>query len=230
MLGLSSGTPSTDDTVTLNSFYNWSFTQDIVNGIEHELSEGGMGRVGGLGDQNGVWSTMDLFRFSAVGIHDYTDGRDGKTTYFSTNGVTLSSTAGLSFNNEYSGGTKVNSGDTADWSQKAVFGSTETGETLTLAQTELTVMEALGWTPLMQEDSVGGSGNWWAVNTSDWEGVPRAPRNMSGNVPGRIHRVFQHRPGHQQPQRDSKQYRHQHRQHTNYRQPKYLYRDQRHRP
>ena len=171
MLGLSSGTPTTDDTVTLNSFYNWSFTQDIVNGIEHELTEGGMGRVGGLGDQNGVWSTMDLFRFSAVGTHDYTDGRDGKTTYFSTNGVTLSSTAGLSFNNEYSGGTKVNSGDTADWSQEAVFGSTETGESLTLAQTELTVMEALGWTPLMQEDFwVGGSGNWWAVNTSDWEG------------------------------------------------------------
>src|SRR5208283_2478216 len=65
MLGLSSSTPSTDDSVTLNTADTGldDFGQDVINGVIHELSEGAMGRVGGLGDQNGVWSTMDLFRY-----------------------------------------------------------------------------------------------------------------------------------------------------------------------
>ena len=70
MLGLSSSAPSTDDTVTLNSSYNWSFGQDVTSTLEHEISEGVMGRVGGLGDQNGVWSTMDLFRVLVAGGSD----------------------------------------------------------------------------------------------------------------------------------------------------------------
>jgi hypothetical protein len=163
MLGLSASTPSTDDTVTLNTYYGWSFGQDVVNGLEHELSEGVMGRVGGLGDQNGVWSTMDLFRYSAPGVHDYKDGRDGKTTYFSSDGKVLSSGAGLSFNNEYNkSGTKVNGGDTADWTETAVFGSTATGETLTVSQTELNLLTALGWTPALPQDV-------FTAGTADWQ-------------------------------------------------------------
>ena len=166
MLGLSSSTPSVDDTVTLNSSYNWSFGQDVVDTIEHEISEGAMGRVGGLGDQNSVWSTMDLFRYSSPGVRDLTDGRDGKTTYFSSNGSTLSS---LPFNNEYnSNGTKNNSGDTADFTQQDAFGTGSPGETNTLSQTDIAVMDALGWTspppaPVLVNDNplsvtVGGSG------------------------------------------------------------------------
>ena len=98
------------------------FGQDVINGVIHELSEGAMGRVGGLGDQNGVWSAMDLFRYTAAGAPDYSDGRDGLTTFFSSTGGSETSASGggkgaptLSFNNEFSGSTKVNGGDTADF-------------------------------------------------------------------------------------------------------------------
>ena len=154
MLGLNSSTPTIDDTVTLNTYYAKAFGQDVINGLIHEISEGGLGRVGGLGDQNGVWSAMDLFRYTAAGAPDYTDGRDGVTTYFSSDGGAAVSNQNepakgaptLSFNNEYNtSGTRVNKGDTADWTQNAVFGSTGNGETLTLNQTELDLMQALGW-------------------------------------------------------------------------------------
>jgi hypothetical protein len=143
MLGLSQSAPATDDTVTLNTSYNWSYGQDVVGTIEHEITEGAMGRVGGLGDQNGVWSTMDLFRYSASGVRDFTDGRDGKATFFSVNGSQLLS----QFNNQYNGATHVNSGDTADFSVLDVFGFGSPGTGLTLSSTDLHVMNVLGWTP-----------------------------------------------------------------------------------
>src|SRR5262249_50322378 len=143
MLGLSSLTPSIDDTVTLNSSLNWNFGQDVISTLEHEITEGAMGRIGGLGDQNSVWSTMDLFRYSAPGVRDFTDGRDGKTTFFSADGSVLST---LSFNNRYDGlGLRVNTGDTADFTQPDVFGTGAVGQTNTLSQTDLAVMAALGW-------------------------------------------------------------------------------------
>lgn len=132
----------------LNSSYNWSFGQDVINTVEHEITEGAMGRVGGLGDQNSIWSAMDLFRFSSPNVRDFSDGRDGITTYFSANGSALSS---LSFNNEYSSSvTKNNSGDTADFAQQDVFGTGLARETNTLSQTDIDVMDALGWTPATQ--------------------------------------------------------------------------------
>ena len=134
--------PGIDDTITLNTSYKWNYGQDVVNTIVHEISEGAIGRVGGLGDQNGVWSTMDLFRFNSSGQHDYTDGRDGKTTYFSANGGT---TRSLPFNNQYSGNAHVNGGDTADLAQLDVFGFGSPGETNTFSQTDLQIMNALGW-------------------------------------------------------------------------------------
>jgi hypothetical protein len=144
----SGGAPGIDDTITLNTSYAWTYGQDVVNTLEHEISEGGMGRVGGLGDQNNAFSTMDLFRFSAAGVRDLTDGRDGATTYFSFNGgATLSLAAGLSFNNEFSGLTKVNGGDTADFNELDVFGTGSPGETFTLSQTDQEVMDTLGWNP-----------------------------------------------------------------------------------
>ena len=145
MLGLSPYTYSPDDIITLNTSYNWTYGQDVINTLEHEITEGGMGRVGGLGDQNGVWSTMDLFRYSAAGVPDYTDGRDGATTYFSYNGGTTLSP--LSFNNQYSGSTHVNGGDPGDFAQQDVFGTGSPGETIPLSQTDIAVMDVLGWNP-----------------------------------------------------------------------------------
>jgi hypothetical protein len=149
MLGLSTAAPAVDDVITLNTYYDPTYGQDVINDMTHEISEGGMGRVGGLGDQNSVWSTMDLFRYSASGQPDYTDGRDGVRTYFSYNGgQTLSSSAGLSFNNEYNiHGVQVNTGDTADFIQQDVFGTAESGETNTLSPTDIQMMDVLGWTP-----------------------------------------------------------------------------------
>jgi hypothetical protein len=129
---------------------------------------------------------MDLFRYSAPGAPDYFNGRDGATTYFSSNGTSLSSSVGLSFNNQFnSNGTLNNGGDTADWTEQSVFGTGSTGESNTLVQTELNVMKALGWNTQMQEDFwVGGSGNWWTVNSTDWsagstgaEYVPVTPQD-----------------------------------------------------
>jgi hypothetical protein len=170
MLGLSKSTPDTskgqyDDTLTLNTWSgnNWVYGQDLINGVIHELSEGIMGRVGGLGDKNTAWSTMDLFRYApADATHSSPyldtgsttrDGRDGITTYFSSDGGQhLSSTAGLAFNNEYTSPTnQANTGDPADWKSLgpntayAVFGDTNGGEVFTLNQTEFNVMAALGW-------------------------------------------------------------------------------------
>ena len=179
ILGLSSSAPSIDDTVTLNTYYidhpagstPLTFGQDVINGLVHELSEGVMGRIGGLGDllsANGTsfgpyFSTMDLFRYSAPGVHDYTDGRDGSPTYFSSNGTTLSSSSDLSFNNDYDGSTRNNKGDVADWTQQDVFGTTGGGETLTLTQTELDVMAALGYSINLPQDIFASS------TADDWQ-------------------------------------------------------------
>ncbi|MBV9983731.1 hypothetical protein, partial [Bradyrhizobium sp.] len=55
------------------------------------------------------------------------------------------SLSSLAYNNEYSGSTKVNGGDTADFTQRDVFGTGSPGETNTLSATDLQIMEALGW-------------------------------------------------------------------------------------
>ena len=148
ILGLTPTTQNPDDIVILNTSYNWSYGQDVINTVEHEISEGGMGRIGGLGDQNGFWSVMDLFRYNASGLADYSDGRDGHTTYFSYNGgAALSS---LSFNNQFNSlGQQVNGGDTADFVQQDVFGIGSPGETNALSQTDIQVMDALGWDPAL---------------------------------------------------------------------------------
>ena len=199
MLGLTSATGSPDLTVTLNTYYAWDFGQDVINGLTHELSEGGMGRFGGLGGPrtptNDTWSTMDLFRYNASGQPDYTNGRDGETTYFSSDGgATLSNgndpakgAPTLSFNNQYNAdGTFNNGGDSDDWSQTQVFGATGGGETLTLTQTELDVMEALGWNLSLKQDVFNGALSGWETPT-DWStgSMPVTPQDAYiGGVSG----------------------------------------------
>jgi hypothetical protein len=171
MLGLSSYKPTFDDVVTLNTSYNWAYGQDVINTLEHEITEGAMGRVGGLGDQNGVWSTLDLFRYTAAGVPDYTDGRDGQTTYFSYNGgTTLSSVA---WNNQYSGSTHVNGGDTGDFVQQDVFGTGSPGETIGLSQTDIALMDVLGWNP----SGASGAGSTAVASTSTTGGSAGSSAN-----------------------------------------------------
>jgi len=160
MLGLTSSSQNPDDAVTLNTSYNWNYGQDVINTVEHEITEGGMGRIGGLGDQNSFWSVMDLFRYNSSGQLDETDGRDGKTTYFSYDGgKTLSLSASLAFNNEYnSNGVKINGGDTADFTEQDVFGTGNPGETNTLSLTDLQIIDALGWNPAVASNPAPPAG------------------------------------------------------------------------
>jgi hypothetical protein len=144
MLGLSQQVYTPDDTVVLNSSYNWSYGQDVINSLVHEITEGAMGRVGGLGDQNSAWSTLDLFRYSSPGVRDFTDGRDGKTTYFSLDGKTLL----YPFNNQYNFGTHENTGDTGDFNVLDPFGFGEPGNNgYGLSGADFNTMNLLGWTP-----------------------------------------------------------------------------------
>jgi hypothetical protein len=145
LLGLSTTSGNPDVIITLNTSLNWSYGPDVISAMEHEISEGGMGRFGGLGDQQGShWAPMDLFRYNASGVRDYSDGRDGQAAYFSYDGgATLSLSAGLSFNNEYdSAGLKVNTKDVADFNELDVFGH---GGTDTLSPTDIAILDALGW-------------------------------------------------------------------------------------
>ncbi len=186
MLGLTTATESEDDNVQLNTYYPKAFGQDVINGLTHELSEGAMGRIGSLGDK-GVWDTMDLFRYNSAGQPDYTDGRDGDTAYFSPNGgLSISGenlpnkgAPTLTYNNEYnSAGNYVSPGDNADWTQLNVFGATANGETLALTQTELEVMEALGWHLSLKQDVDSTSGGW--ETPTDWStgSMPIEPQDV----------------------------------------------------
>ena len=181
MLGLSSAThPTTDDTITINSnsATGLSFDQNVTNVLEHEISEQAMGRLGGLGDQNGIWSTMDLFRYSSAGTLDDTDGKtvNGKTNsnpYFSYDGGTILSPQ--QFNDRY-GPNPPNdpTGDTADFINYDVFG--EGGGTY-LSQTDVQIMDVLGWTPSSNVLWVQGTSGDFA-SVSNWlvPGVP-GPNN-----------------------------------------------------
>jgi cadherin-like protein/VCBS repeat protein/FG-GAP repeat protein len=154
MLGITSFAPATDDTVTLNTSFNWAYGQDVIAAVEHELTEGAMGRIGALGkatDSVGhvLWSTMDLFRYSAPGVHDFSDGQDGMAAYFSVDGKQML----LPFNNQYSGATKVNGGDTADFSVLDVFGFGSPGTALALSSVDISNMNVLGWAPSAAADT-----------------------------------------------------------------------------
>ena len=79
MLGLTSSTPANDATITIDSAVAWDFGQDTVNAITHAITESAMGRDSGLGDWNGpgggrtigkgIWTAMDLFRYTAAGVY-----------------------------------------------------------------------------------------------------------------------------------------------------------------
>jgi hypothetical protein len=146
MLGLSTFTPppsSFDATITLNTNYPGL---DEVSAIEHEITEGAMGRIGGLGEktystlsgtlQSSIWGAPDLFRYSN-GVYDK---QPNDTTYFSSNGgSTISSLAYFT----------VNSGnDTADLNANDVFGF---NGAYTFSQTDKEMMNALGWEPILPE-------------------------------------------------------------------------------
>jgi hypothetical protein len=136
ILGLAGAGTGIDDTITLNSNLSWTFGADAIGALEHEISEGAMGRIGGLGIQNGWWGPMDLFRYSAGHNRDY---RGPDQTYFSVDDQNLLFPYAVPYNQLgiYDGA------DFGDWSDAVVndaFGPGGPGEPGFVSNTDLVVM------------------------------------------------------------------------------------------
>jgi hypothetical protein len=176
ILGLAQAGSGTDDTIILNSHLNWTFGDDAVGVLEHEISEGAMGRVSELGvEGNGHWAPMDLFRYSAtetiyaLGIpivipipeHDYTGGKDGQATYFSVDGVPGHLLT--HFHNSVDSNGNNDGFDLADWDFDVygdAFGPGGPGSPGTMSDTDLKVLDVLGWRP---KSSILGHLDWDAL-------------------------------------------------------------------
>ncbi len=146
-LGLTGDGSSVDGWIGLSSAYSFDFDPnnravsgeyDAVATIEHEMTEV-MGRVAGLGQtfdrRAPVYSPLDLYRYSSVGVRAMT----ASTAYFSTNGTTLQ----LPFNDPRNGG------DGGDWASSITgdaFGDGSQGVAGQISATDLAEMQALGYT------------------------------------------------------------------------------------
>ncbi len=144
ILGLAAQSNSVDDTVTLNSSLGFSFGQDAVGAIEHEISEGVFGRIGSLGFQGAQWGPMDLFRFTAAGQRDYSGGQDGVPTYF---GIDAAHVTGLQYHASISSSGANDGYDLADWegTHGDAFGPGGPGSPGAISATDLQVLDVLGW-------------------------------------------------------------------------------------
>ena len=145
ILGFAPASDDIDDTVTLNSRLPWTYGADAVGVLEHELTEGLLGRIGGLGlTSAGNWGPLDLFRYSSPGVRNYSGGADGQPAYFSVDGKALL----VKFHNAFSAG-RFDGQDFGDWdgTKGDAFGSGGPGSPGRLTGTDLRVLDILGWTP-----------------------------------------------------------------------------------
>ncbi len=154
VLGFEGPSSSLDDSVVLSTAITWNFDpnnraapggRDAIGALEHEITEGGMGRIGGLGYQNNTWGPEDLFRFTASGVRDYTGGQDGVLTYFSPNGSPPD--LSLPYHNSVDSSGNFDGFDPGDWdSTNDAFGGGGNGMVKALSATDLRLLDVLGWT------------------------------------------------------------------------------------
>lgn len=119
---------------------------DFIGVVEHEFTEI-MGRIDLFGESIGQttgYSLLDMFHYTAPGAHTYT----GQTkNYFSADGGTTKL--------DYFNANPV--GDLGDWASSAGADSylafTPTGEEDTVSQSDITVMNALGYSAFGQSTS-----------------------------------------------------------------------------
>lgn len=145
ILGLAPQTNDQNLTVTLNSDLNWSFGQDAISAIEHEVTEGAFGRDASLGYVMRQWAPLDLFRFTAGGVRDYTGGADRVPTYF---GVDSGAVSALPYHNGVNARGVWDGGDLGDWEDNVAgdtFGDGGPGAAGSLSPTDLQVLQVLGW-------------------------------------------------------------------------------------
>ncbi len=165
ILGLAPQTNSVDDSITLNSTTGFTFGQDAIGTLEHELSEGVFGRTASLGFA-GAWNPLDLFRFTATGLRDFTGGSDGVTTYF---GVDASHVTSFAYHNAISA-TGVNDGqDLGDWAYTYgdAFGPGGAGSPGTISAVDLQLLDILGWTPTGSSQAYAPAPDEYASNLTD---------------------------------------------------------------
>ncbi|THD74463.1 MAG: calcium-binding protein [Phenylobacterium sp.] len=145
-LGLLPQTNDGEVDVTLNSTLPWTFGQDAVGAIEHELTEGGFGRIASLGIQNpGDWAPLDLFRFTAAGVRDFTGGSDGVRTFFGLDSTHVTS---LQFHSAVNAAGVFDGEDLGDWENNVhgdAFGPGGPGSPGVVSATDLRVVDILGW-------------------------------------------------------------------------------------
>jgi Ca2+-binding RTX toxin-like protein len=147
MLGLASQTNETEDSVTLNSNLPFTFGQDAVGAIDHEITEGLFGRVSSLGIAEHRWNPLDLFRFTAAGARDFTGGQDGIATFF---GIAPNDVSALPFHNSVNAAGQFDGDDLGDWDFSVrgdSFGAGGPGDAGTVSATDLQELDVLGWNP-----------------------------------------------------------------------------------
>ena len=190
ILGLS--TSSSSGTVSLNTGDLYFFSQgspaangyDAVSAIEHEISEGAMGRVGGLGlAPNNLWTPLDLFRYSAPGVRDFSGGRDGQNAFFSVSGSTLLT----QFHNPLTTGGVNLGGDSGDWQITGdSYGFAVLGAVSPVTATDLRVMDVLGLNTtatLSRFPSAAYTLSYFATNAGGWTNDDVYPR-LLGDING----------------------------------------------
>jgi len=143
MLGLGGTNSGTDATIVLNSAVTWSYGQDAIGTLEHEISEAVMGRAGGLVGANNQWTPMDLFRYSAPGVLESSGGSN--PAYFSVDGSQLSAA-------QLASGAGNDPGDWANLTGDPFTEPTVTAGAITtpagpITPTDLRELNVLGWTP-----------------------------------------------------------------------------------
>jgi probable HAF family extracellular repeat protein len=156
---------SMDDTLFLNLAVVQTALEDqapntpnesVVGVIEHELSEGGMGRISHLLTQTfpglgAVWGPVDFFHVDSAGQSDLTPN-NGTEVFFSPEPGVEGPASSLEFNNDTSGG------DLADWTTTSTsdpnytdpfgaggFNGSVGTETSTLSPSDIDIMNVLGW-------------------------------------------------------------------------------------
>jgi len=116
----------------------------FIGVVEHEITED-MGRVSWLNYQPKYYALIDMYRYSSPGVRDLSTGGPGSTAYFSINNGTTN--LGTWNNNP-------KNGDLADWygnnipnqGHDAFNDYSSPGVINSVSQTDVTLMEAIGWT------------------------------------------------------------------------------------
>jgi Ca2+-binding RTX toxin-like protein len=156
VLGLAQPTNSIDDAVVLSANAGFTFGADAVAAIEHEMSEGVFGRLSSLGVGGAPFEPMDLFRFNAAGVRDYTGGADGQATFF---GIDAAHVTSFQFHNSINAA-GVNDGfDLGDWDHAVgdAFGAAGANVAGAMSSADLQSLDVIGWTPASAASSAGSS-------------------------------------------------------------------------